>query len=110
MDHSETTCKRCGRPVLVAGMVAITTGEYRALVERKAEADVAHLLSDLMQLPSRSKILRNLPMAAFILSLPHTLTLDEILERCRVSFDSDAPSRSTLHRFLQSARATLEGR
>lgn len=94
------TCPQCGKLAFTEETVTIPASQYRELLSR-AEPQPPFLGK-----PSRSPIARDREVSDFILECakPGTMIMRDIEAACLARFGrARTPSKSALHRFIQSA-------
>ncbi|MCJ8509033.1 hypothetical protein MUU53_14035 [Rhizobium lemnae] len=102
MAHDLEKCEQCGKLAVSGETVTISVSEY----ERLTRAAAVQRISSYRAV-SRSGIGLNPPLAEFILERAKTMTMAKLHEACVERFGADAPSASSIFRFVQKMRGPL---
>ncbi|MFB2554030.1 hypothetical protein [Ensifer soli] len=96
-------CKTCGKHVFADDVIAVPIAEFQALKDAAEQSNSRALISRYRAV-SHSRIARNPELAEFILDHFEKMTIIELTAATFKKFGRDAPSRSSIHRFLSSVR------
>lgn len=99
MNSGLERCDQCGKMALSADTITIPVSEYNRLMR----ASVTQRISNYRAV-SRSGIGLNPPLAEFILESAKTMTIAKLHEACVEKFGADAPSKSSIFRFIDKMR------